>query len=75
MVEEKKTLRKKKRVQEVTVVASAGLNVRKAADLSSGIVKVLPNGSTAMVSEVKGGWGFIGIGWILLKYTSYTALA
>lgn len=74
-MEEKKPLKKKRKTQEVTIITPAGLNVRKSASMTSNVIKVLPAGSTAIVSEVKDGWGFIGIGWILLKYTSYTALA
>lgn len=60
--------------QSVTVTAQYGLNVRKSAATTANVVKILPHGAQAVVTETKGDWGFIGNGWIMLRYTDYSAL-
>lgn len=53
------------------VIDQSGLNCRKGAGTSYGIVKAYPAGSVVTIKkETNTGWGYTGDGWIYLKYTT-----
>lgn len=53
----------------VTVTAS-GLNVRRGPGISHSIITVLKKGTSITVTKEDSGWGYIGNGWITLKYAT-----
>jgi N-acetylmuramoyl-L-alanine amidase len=56
--------------KEYKVKVTAGaLNVRKGAGTKHGIVDVLYKGDVVTIKKVSSGWGYIGKGYINLKYT------
>lgn len=73
--EKRERVYKKKRrlAQEVVVTSASGLNVRKEPSLDAPIVRVLRKGASVYVKATKDGWGAIESGWIMLKYTTYSA--
>lgn len=53
---------------KVKVTANA-LNVRKGASTKQSVVDIIYKNEVVTVQKVSNGWGFIGKGWINLKYT------
>lgn len=49
-------------------VTASALNVRKGAGVEYGKVDLLYKGEKVKVTKTKDGWGFIGKGWICMKY-------
>ncbi len=52
------------------IVTASALNVRSDAGTNNSIVKTVKNGQPVYITKVKDGWGYIGYGWVSLKYIS-----
>ena len=59
---------KAKSTGTVYKVTAGALNVRKGAGMQYSKVDLLKRGEKVTVTKTKGGWGYIGSGWISLKY-------
>lgn len=58
-------------VTTVKVIHKNGLNLRKASNTNSGIIKAFPQNTTLKIYEIDKNWGRTDGGWICLDYTDY----
>lgn len=62
------TKSEKKSAGDTYKVTASALNVRKGAGTNYGKIDLLYRGEKVTISKTKDGWGFIGTGWICMKY-------
>ena len=56
---------------QVKVTAAQGLNCRTSPSTAGKVVKAYPAGTTLAITSIQDGWGYTGLGWVSLAYTTY----